>query len=147
MTFGVYAVAFTAYGIITAVGEFGLGSCLIRADLDIDSLAPTMTTVAFTTNAIQAAAMVVFAKPIAAALGSAAAAGPIRVLALAMFITGIFAVPSAQLVRDFKQDKIFLANFIGFLLSTSVLILLAILAAERWLLRGRWSWVPPFQAV
>ena len=123
--FGVYAVALAAYGIITAIGEFGLGSCLIRADLDIDSLAPTMTTVAFTTNAIQAGIMVAFAQPIAAALGSVAAAGPIRILALAMFITGVFAVPGAQLIRDFKQDKIFLANLIGFLLSTAILILLA----------------------
>ena len=124
--FGVYAVALTAYGIITAVGEFGLGSCLIRADLDIDSLAPTMTTFAVTTNALQAAVMVIFATPIAAALGSVAAAGPIRVLALAMLLNGVFAVPSSQLVRDFKQDKIFLANVISFVPSTSLLILLAI---------------------
>jgi lipopolysaccharide exporter len=124
--FGIYAVALTAYGIIAALGEFGLGSCIGRADLDVDSLAPTMTTVAFTTNAIQAGVMVTFAEPIAAALGSAAAAGPIRVLALAMFITGIFTVPAAQLGRDFKQNKLFLANLVGFLVSTPILILFAI---------------------
>ena len=124
--FGVYAVALTAYGIISAVGEFGLGSCLIRADPDIDSLAPTMTTVAFTTNAIQA----VYGRLRAANRRSPRLPMPRRarsgVLALAVFITGVFTVPSAQLVRDFKQDKIFLANFIGFLISTAVLILLAI---------------------
>src|SRR2546421_526875 len=38
---------------------------------------------------------------------------------------GIFAVPTAQLVRDFKQDKIFLSNAIAFVPSTVVLILLA----------------------
>ena len=69
--------------------------------------------------------MVVFARPIAVALGSAAAAGPIRVLALAMLLTGVFAVPGAQLIRDFKQNKIFRANLIAFLPSTAVLILLA----------------------
>jgi lipopolysaccharide exporter len=124
--FGVYAVALTAFGIVSAIGEFGMGACLLRADLDIDSLAPTMATIAVTTNAIQAAVMVAFAEPIASALGSAVAAGPIRVLALAMLITGVFAVPAAQLVRDFKQDKIFLANIIGFVPSTTALILLAI---------------------
>lgn len=123
--FGVYAVALTAYGIINAVGEFGLGLCLIRADLDIDSLAPTMTTVAITTNAMQAGVMVALARPIAAALGSVAAVGPIKVLALAMLINGVFIVPGAQLIRDFKQNKIFLANLIGFLPSTATLILLA----------------------
>ncbi len=137
--FGVFAVALTAYGIIVAIGEFGLGSCLIRADLDIDSLAPTMTTVALTTNAIQAGVLVAFAEPIATALGSTAAAGPIRVLALAMFITGVFAVPGAQLIRDFKQDKVFLANFIGFLVSTAVLILLAISGSEA--MAFAWSMV------
>ena len=70
--------------------------------------------------------MVAFARPIAAALGSVAAAGPIRVLAIAMLITGVFAVPGAQLIRDFKQDKLFLANLFGFLPSTVVLILLAL---------------------
>jgi PST family polysaccharide transporter len=124
--FGVYAVALTAYGIVSAIGEFGLGSCLLRADLDMDSLAPTLATFAVTTNAVQAGAMVVFARPIAAALGSAAAAGPIRVLAIAMLVAGISAVPAAQLVRDFRQDKIFLANLIGFVPSTSLLIVLAL---------------------
>ncbi len=124
--FGVYAVALTAYGIVSAIGEFGLGSCLVRADLDADSLAPTLATFAMVTNAVQAAAMVTFARPIAVALGSGAAAGPIRVLAIPMVVAGISAVPSAQLVRDFRQDKIFLANFIGFVPSTGLLIVIAL---------------------
>ena len=69
--------------------------------------------------------MTVFASPIAAALGSAAAAGPIKVLAIAVVLLGVFAVPNAQMVRDFKQDKIFLANAIAFVPSTVVLIILA----------------------
>ncbi len=123
--FGVYAVALTVYGIVSAIGEFGLGSCLLRADLDVDHLAPTLATFAVTTNAVQAGAMVAFAQPVAAALGSAAAAGPIRVLAIAMLVAGISAVPSSQLVRDFRQDKIFLANLIGFVPATGLLIVLA----------------------
>jgi PST family polysaccharide transporter len=124
--FGVYAVALTAYGIVSAIGEFGLGTCLLRADLDIDSLAPTLVTFAVTTNTVQAGAMAAFAHPIAAALGSGAAAGPIRVLAIAMLVAGISAVPSSQLVRDFRQDKIFLANVVGFVPSTGLLIVLAL---------------------
>ena len=80
--FGVFAVAMTAYGIVTTIGELGLGSCLIRADLDIDSLAPTMVTVSVATNALEAGAMIAFGRKIATALGSADAAGPIRVMAL-----------------------------------------------------------------
>jgi lipopolysaccharide exporter len=123
--FGVFAVALTAYGIVSAVGEFGVASCLIRADLDIDELAPTMATVSLATSVLLAAAMAAFARPIAAALGSADATEPVRVMALAVILTGLFAVPSAQLVRDFKQDKLFLSNVISFVPSTALLVVLA----------------------
>jgi PST family polysaccharide transporter len=46
-------------------------------------------------------------------------------MALVLFISGIFAVPSAQLTRDFKQDKLFLANIISLVLSTVALLALA----------------------
>jgi PST family polysaccharide transporter len=123
--FGVFAVALTAYAIISAIGELGVAACLVRADLDLDSLAPTMATISLATSAVLAFAMAAFARPIAAALGSAAAAGPVRVMALAVLLVGVFAVPGAQLVRDFKQDKLFIANVVGFVPSTVVVILLA----------------------
>jgi len=123
--FGVFAVALTAYVIVSSIGELGVASCLFRADLDIDSLAPTVATIALTSSAVLAFAMAAFAAPIAAALGSAAAAGPIRVMSLSVLLIGVLAVPNAQMIRDFKQDKIFLANAIAFVPSTVLLILLA----------------------
>jgi PST family polysaccharide transporter len=123
--FGVFAVALTAFAIVSSLGELGVSSCLMRADLDIDRLAPTVATVSVLSSGILAGAMVAFARPIAAALGSAAAAGTIKVMSLAVFSVGAFAVPSSQLTRDFKQDKIFLANIIAFVPSTVLLIMLA----------------------
>ncbi|HEY2641262.1 MAG TPA: lipopolysaccharide biosynthesis protein [Streptosporangiaceae bacterium] len=123
--FGVFAVALAAYTIVSNVGELGVASCLMRADLDIDALAPTMVTISVTSAAIFASAMAVFARQIAAAFGSSAAAGPIRVMAIALFLSGVVAVPWAQLTRDFKQDKLFLANVIAFVPSTVVLLFLA----------------------
>jgi PST family polysaccharide transporter len=123
--FGVFAVALTAFVIVSSLAELGVSSCLLRADLDIDTLAPTVATIALVSNAILAFAMAAFAVPIATALGSAAAAGPIRVMSLAMLLNGVLAVPNAQLMRDFKQDKIFLANAIAFVPSSVLLILLA----------------------
>jgi lipopolysaccharide exporter len=123
--FGVFAVALTAYAIVSSIGELGVSACLIRADLDIDSLAPSVATVSILSTAVCAGAMNVFARPVAAALGSAAAVGPIRVLSIAVLFIGVFAVPNSQLARDFKQDKIFLANAIGFVPSTVLLIILA----------------------
>jgi PST family polysaccharide transporter len=46
-------------------------------------------------------------------------------MSLAVFTVGAFAVPNSQLMRDFKQNKIFLANAIGFVFSTVLLITLA----------------------
>jgi O-antigen/teichoic acid export membrane protein len=123
--FGVFAVALTAYAVISSIGELGLSSCLIRADLDIDLLAPTVVTVSVLSSVVFAGAMAALAGPIATALGSADAVNPIRILAIAVLLLGIFAVPTAQMTRDFKQDKVFLANAIGFIPSTALLIVLA----------------------
>ena len=119
--FGVFTVALTAYIIVASIYDVGVSSCLIRADLDIDSLAPTVATVALISSAILAGAMVALARPFAVALNSPAAVGPIRVMALALPLSGAFAVPNAQLIRDFKQHKIFLANAISFVPSTALL--------------------------
>lgn len=123
--FGVFAVALTAYGIFSSVAELGVSACLLRGDLNIDSLAPTVAAVSLLSNAILAGAMAAFARYIATALGSPAAAGPIRVMSLAMLLAGFFAVPNSQMMREFKQDKIFLANAIAFVPSTALLITLA----------------------
>jgi lipopolysaccharide exporter len=123
--FGVFAVALTAYAIISSLGELGVSACLIRADLDIDNLAPTVATISILSGAVFAGAMAALARPTATALGSPAAVGPIRVLALAVLLLGIFAVPTSQMAREFKQDKIFLANAIAFVPATVLLIVLA----------------------
>jgi lipopolysaccharide exporter len=123
--FGVFAVAVTAFVIVAALGEFGVAACLIRADLDIDAIAPTMVTVSLVTSAAMAGALIVFATPIAAALGSAQAADPVKVMAIPVIVSGLTAVPAAQLTRDFKQDKLFLANAISVIPSTAALLLLA----------------------
>jgi lipopolysaccharide exporter len=123
--FGVFTVALTVYLIVSSLGELGIASCLVRADLDIDAMAPTMVTVSLTMSALFAGAMAVSAPHIAAALGSADATEPVRVMALVVLINGFFAVPGAQLTREFKQDKLFLANAISLIPSTTVLLLLA----------------------
>jgi lipopolysaccharide exporter len=123
--FGIFAVASTAFAIISSLGEFGVSSCLVRADLDLDLLAPTMATVSLITSLLFAGVMVVWARPIASVLGSSSAAGPVKVMALTVIVVGIVAVPTAQCMRDFKQDKIFLANVLSFIPSTIILLVMA----------------------
>jgi PST family polysaccharide transporter len=124
-TFGIFAVASTVFIIVSAFGDFGVSSCLARADLDIDRLAPTMASVSLITSLMAAAVMVVYARPIASTLGSADAANPVRVMAITVILSGVFATPTAQCVRNFKQDKIFLANAISTIPSTALLLFLA----------------------
>jgi lipopolysaccharide exporter len=123
--FGVFAVALTALMIVLSFGELGVASCLVRADLDIDALAPTMVTVSLVSGGALAIALAEYAVPIATALGSAAAAGPVRVMAISAVLGGFFAVPNAQLSRDFRQDRLFMANLVAFVPATAVLLVMA----------------------
>jgi lipopolysaccharide exporter len=123
--FGVFAVATTVFTIVTAIGEFGVTSCLARADLDVDALAPTLWSVSLVSSLIMAGVLYKFAGPIAANLGSRDAARPVQVMGLVMVFWGIAAVPTAQAVRDFRQEKLFLANALSFVPSVAVLLFLA----------------------
>jgi lipopolysaccharide exporter len=123
--FGVFAVALTAYMLVNTFAKFGAGACLMRADFDIDALAPTMVTVSLVSATVAAELTFLFARSIAVALGSPDGAAPVRVMALVLFLEGFSAIPWAQLSRDFRQDRQFWANAISFIPSQVVLILLA----------------------
>jgi len=123
--FGVFAVATIVFTIVTALGEFGVTSCLARADFSVESLAPTLWSVSLASSLLMAGLLYEFAAPIAAALGSAQAAQPVQVLSIVIVVWGISAVPTAQCARDFRQDTIFWANALSFLSGTAVLLFLA----------------------
>jgi lipopolysaccharide exporter len=123
--FGVFAVATTVFTIVWALGEFGVTSCLVRADLNVDALAPTLWSVSLISTLVMAGVLVKFAGPIAASLGSAGAARAVQVMGIVVIIQGISAVPTAQCTREFRQEKLFLANALSFLPSMAVLVFLA----------------------
>lgn len=66
-----------------------------------------------------------FAVPISTGLGSSEAAESVRIMSLVMVLWGLVAVPTAQCIRDFRQDTIFLANTLSFFPSTALLLILA----------------------
>ena len=134
--FGVFAVAATAFVIVAAIGEFGVAACLIRADLDIDAIAPTMVTVSLATSTALAGAMVAFATPIAAALGSAHAASPVKVMALPVIISGLTAVPAAQLMRASNRTSYFSLTPLALFHPLPFSCSWRSLGAEQWPLRG-----------
>ncbi len=123
--FGVFAVATTVFTIVTALGEFGVSSCIQRADFDVDSIAPTLWSFSLASSLLMAGVLYEFATPISASLGSRDAARPVQVMSIVMLLWGIGAVPTGQCLRDFRTDVLFWANTLSFFPGTAILLLLA----------------------
>ena len=124
--FGVFAAALVVHAIVSSFGELGLSSCVARRDLDPEKVASTVAVLALVSSFVLAGGMVLAADPLAGLLGAPEAAAPIRVLSIAVFLGGVFTVPGALLVREFRQGKVFLASAVAFVPTNLVLILLAI---------------------
>lgn len=123
--FGIFAIALVVHAVVSSIGELGLSSCIARRDLEPDRVAPTVFLLSLVSSFVLALTMAVSAEPLAAALGSSEAAEPIRVLSLSVFLGGVFTVPGALLVRDFRQDKVLLAGGVAFLPMNALLLILA----------------------
>lgn len=124
--FGVFAVALAVHVVVASIAELGMGTAVARSAAEPDEIAPTAASISIGVSLLLGAAMMSFAGAIASVLGVPDAAEPIRILSISVVLTGIFAVPGAQLVRELKQDKIFLAAVAGFVPANALLIGLAL---------------------
>lgn len=124
--FGTFAVALAVYLVVSSLAELGMGSAVARSTEEPDDIAPTVATISVGFGAVLSVAMALGATQLASWLGQPAAAEPIRVLSISLFLTGVFAVPGAQLVRELRQDRIFWATLVGFLVANPVLVLMAL---------------------
>ncbi|MFZ4518202.1 MAG: lipopolysaccharide biosynthesis protein [Microthrixaceae bacterium] len=124
--FGLFTVALTVHAFVTSVAELGVASAVARSDLDIDRIAPTVATISIVTSFTLGALMFGFAQNLADLMGSPDAAAPLRVLSLTVVMIGPFAVPGAQLQREFRQQRLFLASVVSFVVSSGVLMVLAL---------------------
>lgn len=125
--FGVYAIALAVFVVVTSLAELGMASAVARSVMEPEEIAGTVSSISILVSLGLASLMAVFAGPLAVLLGMPDAAGPIRVMSICLALTGIFAVPGAQLVRDFRQDRILLAILAGFVPANVVLIVLAVM--------------------
>jgi lipopolysaccharide exporter len=124
--FGTFAIALALFLVVSSLAELGMGSAVARSAEEPDDIAPTVASISIGGSAVLAVLMFLTATPLAAALGQPDAAGPIRVLSLSLALTGVFTVPAAQLVREFRQDRVFLATIVAFVVSNPILIVLAL---------------------
>lgn len=124
--FGVFAAALTIAVILGSVADWGVSAFLVRADTDLDEVAPTVTFVAILSGSVLAGATMLSAPALAAVFAAPEAAAPIRVMAICLVLGGIAAVPTALLAREFRQDRIFWSNAVAFVPSNAVLLVLAL---------------------
>jgi len=124
--FGVFAAALIVHTIVSSFAELGVASCVARRDLSLDDHAPTVAAISLISGTVFALIVFGFAEPIAAAFGAADAKGPVQVLSICVFLTGFFAVPGAMMTREFRQDRLFIANLVAFVPANGLLILLAL---------------------
>jgi O-antigen/teichoic acid export membrane protein len=125
--FGVFAVALVAYTVIMSVNELGVSLTVVRAPAgEVARFAPTVTTLALASSGMFTVLCMATAPLLARALGSAQATGSLRVLALAIPVAGLTAVPAGLLVREFRQGARFAADAAAFTVSTSLGVWLAV---------------------
>lgn len=138
--FGVFAIALVVHTVVVNVSELGVSAALIRDDSSgVRSSAPTVATISLVTGALLGGAVAALSPVLASNLGSANAAAPIAVMALTLPLAGLTAVPYALLRRDFRMDRIFVADTANMLVSGVVVVLLAL--AGLGALALAWSWV------
>lgn len=124
--FGIFAIALAVYLVVASLAELGMGSAIARSAKEPEDIAPTVASISILVSAGLSLGMYLGAPGLAAVLGQPAAAQPIQVLALCLFLTGVFTVPGAQLVREFRQDRIFLGTVVGFVVANPLLVLMAL---------------------
>lgn len=124
--FGTFAVALAVFLIVASLAELGMGSAVARSAEEPEGIAPTVVSISIAVSAGLAVLMFVGAGPLARSLGDPAAAEPLRVLSISLALTGVFTVPGAQLVREFRQDRVFLSTVVGFAVANPILVVLAL---------------------
>lgn len=130
--FGLYAVALVAINLLIVANDLGVIAAVIRWQGDVREAAGTAATLSLLFSAALFAAVFAVAPVFARAMGSPSAANLVRVIAIALLIDGASAVPQAILVREFRNDRLALAELGGFLTGTPVTIAMAVLGAGPW---------------
>jgi O-antigen/teichoic acid export membrane protein len=138
--FGVFAVALVVHTVVVNISDFGVSTALIRDEPErVPTSAPTIATISLIASAALGGLVALLSGVLARSLNSPAAATPIAIMALNLPLAGLTAVPSAMLRREFRMDRIFLADFANLAVSSVVVIVLALQGLGA--LALAWSWV------
>lgn len=132
--FGVFAVAMVALTVLVNINDLGLEQAVVRWPGEIGRVAPTATTVIMLSSTALCLGCVLLAGPFSEALGAAEATPIVQLMALGLLFNGAFALPSAVLTREFRQDKRTIADLAGFAVGTAITLVLAVMGYGAWAL-------------
>jgi O-antigen/teichoic acid export membrane protein len=124
--FGTYAIALAATAVLIHINDVGLIAATVQWRGRLEAMVPTATTMAALFALIIYGAFWVAAPAFSAAAGEPAAAPVVRILALTIVIDGLTAVRCGVIMREFKQDKLTMANAAGLVVNAVVSITLAV---------------------
>ncbi len=123
--FGAYAVALAATHFAMNINDLGLIAAAVQWRGRLEEMAPTGSTLALGFSVLLYGIFWFGADEFARLAGDPAAAGVVRVLTFTILIDGVTAVSAGALMRRFQQDKLTVANGLGFVATAAVTIGLA----------------------
>ena len=103
--FGTFAVATVVLLAVLSFNELGVSLAIVRWEGDPLAIAPTVTTISVAMSGVLFLGMYVSAPAVSAALGDPGATGVVRLMSVAVVISGAVATPAALLQRDFRQRR------------------------------------------
>lgn len=129
---GVYAAALVAVALVVGISELGVSVAVVRTQRPLHEITPTAATIAVVWSLAITVALMTSADTVAAALGSPGAAGPLRLMALAVVVGGLSAVPAAVAQRTFRHRRRAVADLTGFAAGAATTVVLAIVGTGAW---------------
>lgn len=123
--YGVFAVALTAWMVLSTLAEFGLGSDLVRCK-DPELRAPTVATLGLVIGAATGLSMALMSPWVADAFNSPESAPVVAVMSLGIALFGLTIVPAAMMQRAYRQRALFVVNAVGLLAMAVTVVGLAL---------------------
>lgn len=130
--FGVYAVALTMTNVLFGFNDLGLSLAVMRWPGDPRMAARTAMTMSTGSSVGLFVLSFLVAPWLADVMGSPQAVGPLRLLSLAVVIDGLTSVHQGLLVRNFRQDRLAIAEFAATPVGVGLTIGLAAAGAGAW---------------
>ncbi|TRW43581.1 oligosaccharide flippase family protein [Georgenia yuyongxinii] len=130
--FGTFAVALVALTAVLSFNELGVSLAIVRWAGDPRRIAPTVMTISVLTSVVLFGIVFGLAPAFSTAMGDPGATPIVRVLGVAIVVSGIVATPAMLMQREFLQRRKMLIDQVSVWLGTGVSLAMALAGAGAW---------------